>query len=81
MSQQLGNFACTCGFKSPRESLAIQHAVRWHLSADDRTSIERLKARVRVMIYSVFGLGFSFDRKDGEVSLLKYLRKDQENHG
>jgi hypothetical protein len=53
---------CTCGFESESEANAIRHAAVWHAKADERNDLERLKTRIRTMIYSPFR-EFSFDQK------------------
>lgn len=53
-------FQCTCGYETTNEANAIRHAAVWHASESERKDLERLKTRVRTMIYSPFR-EFSFD--------------------
>jgi hypothetical protein len=56
----LNDFYCTCGFESPSELRAVEHAIQWHASDAERQDEDRLKRRIRTMIYSFDGQ-FSFD--------------------
>jgi hypothetical protein len=55
-------FTCTCGFETESEASAIRHAVIWHAKDGETNDQERLKARIRTMIYSIHR-GFSFDEQ------------------
>jgi len=55
-------FQCTCGYESTSEANAIQHAFVWHTKDEERIDLERLKSRVRTMIYNPFReFGFDLD--------------------
>jgi hypothetical protein len=53
-------FECTCGYQTESEVNAIRHASQWHASDEERSDLERLKIRIRIMISSPFR-EFSFD--------------------
>jgi hypothetical protein len=53
-------YMCTCGFESESEVNAIKHAAVWHASESERNDLDRLKRRIRTMIYNPFR-EFSFD--------------------
>ena len=55
-------FTCTRGYESTSEANAIQHAFTYHAKAEERNDPERLKTRIRTMIYSPFR-EFSVDQQ------------------
>lgn len=55
-------FQCTCGYETTNEASAIRHAFVWHAKPEERNDLERLKTRVRTMIYASFR-EFSFDQQ------------------
>ncbi len=54
------HFRCTCGYETVSEENAIRHATVWHASEEERQNSDRLRARIRTMIYST-DRPFSFD--------------------
>jgi hypothetical protein len=59
-------FLCTCGFESNSEANAMRHAFIYHAKDDERIDPERLKVRIRTMIYTHVR-DFSFDQQQSPV--------------